>query len=417
VKEKDVTGSNKRNRFEMPVPQCVWKVWRSEGGLSETTNPEGCPSRKRGASLAERPDRHTRTNGRMKLLWEFYCSNSPSFVFDGATIYGRGVGGAELGLITVAEELARRGHEVVVYNTPPNGAQVIEGVQYIPIANFDTAHDKHDIFVLFRNPMPGRENQLRSLQARKKMFWSCDQYTAGNYATDIFPYVDAVVTISPYHAKYFVERYGIARERITPIDLPVRVSEYKGNVERQKRLLLYCSVPDRGLHHLLRLFHEIRTVVPDAELWVTSDYSLWGEGIAPNNDSFRRQADAIEGVKFLGKVPRGNLIVYQQSASLMAYPNTAVGGLYELFCISAAECQVAGAIPITSQRGALETTVMAGVQIDGEPGQGNYDQSFVQAVAAFLLSDTEPMREKMMKKALARFDPETVVNQWLQLIG
>jgi hypothetical protein len=41
----------------------------------------------------------------------------------------------------------------------------------------------------------------------------------------------------------------------------------------------------------------------------------------------------------------------------------------------------------------------------------------VQAVAAFLLSDTEPMREKMMKKARARFDPETVVNQWLQLIG
>jgi hypothetical protein len=60
---------------------------------------------------------------------------------------------------------------------------------------------------------------------------------------------------------------------------------------------------------------------------------------------------------------------------------------------------------------------MAGVQIDGEPGRGNYDQSFVQAVAAFLLSDTEPMREKMMKKARARFDPETVVNQWLQLIG
>jgi glycosyltransferase involved in cell wall biosynthesis len=350
------------------------------------------------------------------VLWEFYCSNSPSFVFDGDTPYQRGVGGAELGLITVAETLAERGHEVYIYNTPPNGMRVVNGVNYIPIANFDTAHDKHDVFVLFRNPMPDRM-QLQSLQSRRKIFWSTDQMTAGNYATDIIPFVDSVITISPYHTQYFKEHYHC--ESI-PIDLPVRLNEYDDTlVERDPFRLLYCSVPDRGLQHLLRLFPQIREEVPQAKLWVTSDYSLWGEGIAAGNDVFKRMANDTAGVEFLGKVPREQLIDLQKGSSLMAYPNANVCGLYELFCISAAECQVAGAIPITSMRGGLATTVMGGVLIDGEPGVGGYDTQFVQAVVALLSlqSGASELRTNLMRLARNRFDPETVVDQWLRLVA
>ncbi len=39
--------------------------------------------------------------------------------------------------------------------------------------------------------------------------------------------------------------------------------------------LIYCSMPDRGLEHLARLFPRIRDLVPSAGLIVTGDYSLY----------------------------------------------------------------------------------------------------------------------------------------------
>jgi glycosyltransferase involved in cell wall biosynthesis len=351
------------------------------------------------------------------MKWDFYCSKgSASFVFDGTTPYQRGVGGAEMGLINLAEALAARGNDVTVWNSPPHET-IVNGVHYRDVAGFDHRAWR-DVFVLFRNPMRDVRH-LRNVNARIKVFWSCDQFTEGNYAADVFPYVDRVVTISTYHSQYFNTRYGLPIERTTPIDLMVRTWEYaRDGIERMPRAMLYCSVPDRGLAHLLRLFPRIRERVADATLWVTSDYSLWGEGIAPCNERFRRNLP--DGVIFFGKVPRHKLVELQMQASVMAYPNTAVGGLYELFCLSAAECQVAGCIPVTSSRGALTTTVIGGVLIDGEPGCGNYDDMFVEAVSAFLSQTTDDLaayRDVLRQLARERFGPERIVRAWQQVLA
>ena len=345
------------------------------------------------------------------MKWHFYCaSGSPSFRFDGNTPYQRGVGGAEMGLITFTETLAEHGHDVTVFNQPPQ-SQKINGVGYRHTSEFDLG-DHADVFVLFRNPF----NDLTRMRTPRKIFWSCDQYTAGNYATDVFPFVDKIVTISPYHADFFVKHYGIARDRLFPIDLPVRIREYAGLEEKNPHMLLYCSVPHRGLQHLLRMFPQIRQAVPSAELWITSDYSLWGEGIQPANEQFRAQAD-MPGVKFLGKVNRLELVKLQEQASILAYPNCAVGGLEELFCISLAECQVAGTIPVISDRGGISTTTIGGVLLEGEPGVDSYDDHFVSAVVSLLQKpDLSALRSGIQSVARQRFDPETILEQWRQIL-
>lgn len=149
-----------------------------------------------------------------------------------------GVGGAELALLTMCEGWAKAGHEVVLYNNPKRQDGIFE---QRPERDFDK-NAPRDIFIAFRQPTQKIMNATG-----KKIFWSCDQYTIGDFA-HFSKFCDTVVTISPFHAKYFKEEYGIVNT--VTIDLPVRTWEYSGDVEKVSNRLVFTSVPDRGLWKL-----------------------------------------------------------------------------------------------------------------------------------------------------------------------
>ena len=132
---------------------------------------------------------------------------------------------------------------------------------------------------------------------------------------------------------------------------PVALEDYANSSELRQRTLLYCSMPDRGLYYLKDVFPAIRRRVADATLVITSDFTLWGK--APARDAFMRFFDAQPGIRYLGHVDRATLLVEQQRARVMAYPCTFEEG----FCIAAAECMAAGAVPVTTNNYALRTTV------------------------------------------------------------
>jgi len=253
-----------------------------------------------------------------------------------------GVGGSEYALLTFCEALTKRGDEVVIYNSPKTQDDVIE---HRSVASFDK-HADRDILIVFREPTRA------AIGAKgKRVFWSCDQYTVGDYR-DFSRHVDRVVTISPYHEKYFKEKYHIDS---TPIDLPVRTWEYDDNIEKVDKRMIFTSVPDRGLDVVIRTFPEISRRVPGASLVVTSDYRLWGSA-DPHNARFLTRFISMGNVTYLGGVKRERLVEEQKKAQIHYYPFN--GQTEELFCVAVAESQVAGVLPITSTDGALETTNM-----------------------------------------------------------
>ena len=118
-------------------------------------------------------------------------------------------------------------------------------------------------------------------------------------------------------------------------------------------------MPDRGLYYLKDLFPAIRKRVNNATLVITSDFSLWGRATA--KDAFVQFFAHQSGVEYLGHVDRRRLVDEQLRARVLAYPCTFEEG----FCIAAAECMAAGAVPVTTNAFALTTTVGdAGVLID-----------------------------------------------------
>lgn len=340
---------------------------------------------------------------------DLICNDGSPIGVTPKLIYGRGVGGAELSMMTLMEVLASRGHEVAVYNDPA-GAGEYEGVNYLPLSSFDVGKPR-DGLIIYRSPNIRYNPRYRGQFST--IWWSTDQYTVGDFRA-LAASVDFSVTISPYHTEHHIRRYKVPRDKIGHIDLGVRLSDYSEEVEKVRDRMIFCSIPDRGLELLLNAWPRIRERVADASLVITSDYTLWG---APNpaNHQWRLRWARQEGVQFLGAIPRHDLIKHQQMAEIQSYPC-----IYEeLFCISAAECAVAGALPVTSGAGALVTTNEFGIIVPGEPNTSAFVANFVDRITSLLTHERQYMEKtaRTMKAGAAmRFDWNVIAEKWEHLI-
>lgn len=338
----------------------------------------------------------------MAIKIDLYCNDGSPIGVIPPDIYGRGVGGAELAMMSWAKTMAERGHQVRVYNDPREPGEY-DGVEYLIKGSY-RAQNKRDVFVLFRSPNP----IVVPTKAEMKIHWSTDQYTVGDFGKDIFPFVDKVVCISPFHVDYHKGHYGVEDDKIGYFDLGVILPDYEQEVDKIPGRCIFCSVPDRGLDVLYDVWPTIKRDVPEASLVITSDYRLWGAD-SPRNHNHRMKWLEREGVIFLGKIEREKLVKEQLAAVCHSYPCT----YEELFCISSAECQVAGAMSVTSGMGSLKTTNQYGKMLKGNPYDINWKAEFVKQVTKSLHN---PMKQADINKARKRFDWQQICKQWENLI-
>ncbi len=322
-------------------------------------------------------------------------------------IWGKGVGGAELAMMSLMEAFADRGHEVRVYNDP-EASGIYDGVEYC-LRRYFNPREARDILIIFRSPNP---LMIGAVAKEMKIWWSMDQYTIGSFAS-LAELVDFAVTISPYHTAYHKENYNIPGDKLGHIDLGVRLADYDQDIKKIEGQMIWCSIPDRGLPILHAAWPLIKREIPQVSLKITSDYTLWGAN--SNVSQHRLNWAGMEGVKFLGNIPRAELVKFQLESEIMPYPC-----IYEeLFCISAAECQVAGALPITSVAGALPTTNAFGITVTGDLTNPMILQNnFVDRVVALLREDRpylEERRKTMSVGAKLRFDWNEIAKKWERL--
>lgn len=311
---------------------------------------------------------------------------------------GVGIGGSELALLTMCEAWTEAGHKVTLYNDPVEKNQ--SPFEQRRISAFIPS-GKRDILINFRSPNP------LSFNARgKKIWWSCDQYSVGNYA-EYATKVDRIVCISPYHQWYFEMTYGITGT--TYIDIPVRIQDFfniqDANIHNNQ--LIFNSVPDRGLQYLFDIYPKLIRELPSISLVITSDYRLWGVPSA-GNQQYISKFYGMKNVRFVGAVSRGEYLRHLLESDAQAYPCS----YDELFCISCAEAQVAGAYPITPDIAALSTTNM-GKLVPGRPTDPFWMGQYADAVLEFLTSPKkEELRDRTMQRAVNRFSLITILEKW-----
>jgi glycosyltransferase involved in cell wall biosynthesis len=325
------------------------------------------------------------------------------------TLNGRGVGGAELALITWSELLAKSGNEVTVYNQTGDVNYYREntdtGLGFTKFTgDASPTFEQDDILVTFRGP-----NEIARTTAHKKhLGWSCDQFTVGDYI-DWYNSVDKMILISEFHKRDHIMRYGkeLVESKAQVLDLGVRTWEYEQQVEKVPYQFIYCSIPDRGLEKLHQLWPQIKSAYPAATLIITSDYTLWGAA-DPLNMQYRLMFAGLDGVKFVGNVPRTELVRYQMQSEIQIYPC-----IYdENFCIANAECQVAGCFTVTSAQGALETTNFTGYKVR--------DGDYLTPINEFYRLDENTRKEltaAIRHRAFSRFGWQKIASDWERIFN
>lgn len=331
------------------------------------------------------------------------CNDGSPLGITEKSIYGTpsrvGVGGAELALLTLCSGWQYYGNDVTLYNNPNEGGA--SSFAQKTLDEFNPTEER-DILIVFRSP-----NQRAHEATGKHIWWSCDQYTVGDFA-QWAGWADKIVCISPHHQQYFKDTYGITNTDY--IDLPVRTWEYKDKVEKIPKRCIYTSMPDRGIMPLHAAWAQIVNKVPDASLSITSDWRLWSDYADPHATApFRLSFASLPNVNYMGAVSRKQLIQTQMEAEMHLYPC-----IYdELFCISVAESQVAGALPITSDHGSLPTTNM-GTVLHGNPLAPEFIELFVEKSVEMLTNDAlrKKHQEYVHETAIRRFSLEKILSKW-----
>jgi len=313
------------------------------------------------------------------------------------------LGGAEASLIHISRGLAERGHDVTVFHG-------------------DCPHEKlyfTDHARTYSGPSSYRWRPTDMYNPRTcydaLILWddsSVCQYDPCAHAVILSAHcntqphlrdhyrIDWAVMGSGWQRETLCQQYRIlSTESSEVIPLGVDLARYEEKVETETHRVIYCSSPDRGLHHLLRVWPKVREQIPLAELHIFYSFG----GFERNKWRMDKYAEtwwyvkthlSQPGVVNHGPVGQQTLAREQMKAALMAYPSDLfVDG--ETFCMVVLECMAAGTPCLVSDAAALPGVYGDAVAILARPIE---DEHWIMAITRLL---TEPdLRQTYTERGL-----------------
>lgn len=186
-------------------------------------------------------------------------------------------------------------------------------------------------------------------------------------------------------------------------------------MKRHPQWCLYTSSYDRGLEHLLKIWPEVKSAVPEAQLHIFYGWQLFEQFYRDNPGSmaWKERMDEMmryDGVTEHGRLPQPKLRDWYKRCGLWTYP-THFG---EISCISAMKAQVWGAVPVVVDYAALNSTVKYGLKIEGDIYEKETRDEYQKQLISLLKDPDrqEEIRQPMMKWARENYGWDKVAAQW-----
>jgi len=341
--------------------------------------------------------------------------------FDGGTPANQPLGGSESSIVYMARELARAGHTVSVYcNCTRPG--LFDGVAYLHYHLFFSDHRSTpwDVVISFRSFDP----MLLGRVAPRMIYWTGDaedQPALQHFENPVLQQnVDLVFCVSQWHRESFIRRFGLPSNKVIATRNGFSKDLIPAPGPRNIFRSAYTSTPFRGLDILLGLFPSIREHVPAATLDVFSSMKVYGWSDDLDRETYGALYKAAEqsGVQWRGSVRQPDLLQHLGRTGLLLYPNT----FNETSCIAAIEAQASGCVVITSNKAALQETVLhgeTGLCIEGEPQTIEYQRSFVEAAVGVLTNPDLFARLSAAARARAheQYGWDTIAADWTTIFA
>jgi glycosyltransferase involved in cell wall biosynthesis len=288
--------------------------------------------------------------------------------FSGETLRSQSMGGTESSVVQLAEALAKRGHDVCVFNAVATPRHEF-GVEWRPLSQAP-GYARGQTGIAVANP-----KLFNRLTFRSHIFWlhnplrSWRQIRRGNVGP-LFRTRPHFVLLGEYHGAH-VPRWFPSSGR-TVIHHGVHENFFRqapASAPPPPRAI-FTSQPYRGLDWVLSLWPEIKRQVPGASL----------EIFAPKAHQAEENAKkaVLDGVCFRGSIARPELVKELANARLQLIP----GHRDETYCLAAAEAAAAGVPIVTLGAGSLRERVR-----DGKTGFIARSRAAFISGAVRLLSD------------------------------
>lgn len=322
----------------------------------------------------------------------FMCLGLTPEPLYGGMIKEVGVHGVETTYIELSAEFYKLGHEVFLFCSTDK-EHVYEGVHYIPYEKInDYLSIEPDIIIA------SRWYDSFYLEANaKKILWLQDAYYADPQGRKVFTDCHLYICSSPWHRDYTYQRFGheINPKKFITIPLGIRTELFQIVQQRDINKAIYSSNPDRGLYILMNMWDRIKEQLPELTLSIYYGWDglkTWNQSEEWQN-SVKQQKERVTNwvashpeVQLKGRVPKHVLAKEFLSAYICLYPNN----FFETFCITALETQAAGVPMITTDMGALTTTLnnAFNILIPGSPYSYLYQEKFVMETVQLCSNNT-----------------------------
>lgn len=260
--------------------------------------------------------------------------------FDGRSLDGQPLGGAESAFAELAQALAARGHDVNVRNNC-DGPLRHKGVDWAPLSH--GLPDDPDVYIA------NRGDRLLPLapKAGRRIFWihnPAGYLLKWRYQWKLARYRPVIVFSGASHLSTYPGWAFDGGREIIPLGI---TDLFRHGIERTEApppRAIFTSNPLRSLDWLVDVWAEaIRPHVPGAELHVFAGKAVYGA--AGDAKAARMQAvlDKAEALKSQGVILRGPVAKEQLVAELaQARAFLYRGDIGETFCNAAAEAQAMG---------------------------------------------------------------------------
>jgi glycosyltransferase involved in cell wall biosynthesis len=289
-----------------------------------------------------------------------FADSGPSS-YDGSSLLNHCLGGTESSIIYLAEELAKRNHEVYVLNGTVD-AVIFRNVKYLPRETFYYNEQWWKSFypdIVISLTAPFFTDLWKNFCPDSKIIvWT--HLFSGQPATqeigvaEKIKDIDMVVGVSDWHCEDLKKNYNL--EKVTYIKNAIsdnfkNLFNSADDLRNHKKNLQACytSAPYRGLEILA---HSIPLYRKKIDFDIFSSMKLYQMDDDAEFENVYLYCQSFSGVKYHGVVPQKTLAQELKSSTFFTYPCT----MEETFCLSQLEAMAAGCKSIVSDMGALKST-------------------------------------------------------------